>query len=174
MSYYILTQTGAVIARTTVQKVTNLEVQIDDYKALLAEYDSETHRRFKEDDFQVEGDNPNPEYWAEFMEFDEDFQEEFKNIVSDDNIKEADATFNPQVFDNTYLNTELVLTRDGGETTFACVTKRLKDANGLPIGTSNKNPILDTRVYEVEYTDRHKVSMAANAIAMNLFEQVDV
>ena len=79
MSYYILTQTGSVIARTTVQKVTNLEVQIDDYKELLAEYDSETHRRFKEDDFQVEGDKPNPEYWAEFMEFDEDFQEEFKN-----------------------------------------------------------------------------------------------
>ena len=39
MSYYLLTQTGSVISRTTVQRVTNLEVQIDDHKALFAEYD---------------------------------------------------------------------------------------------------------------------------------------
>ena len=48
---------------------------------------------------------------------------------------------------------ELALPREGGETTFAHVTKRLKDANGLPIGTSHENPILDTRFYEVEYAD---------------------
>ena len=64
MSYYTLTQTGSVISRTTVQRVTNLEVQIDYHKVLFAEYDSETRRRFKEDDFQVEGDKPIPEDWA--------------------------------------------------------------------------------------------------------------
>ena len=35
------------------------------------------------------------------------------------------------------------------------------------------NPILYTRVYEVKYADVHKASMEANAIAMNLFVQVD-
>ena len=68
---------------------------------------------------------------------------------------------------------ELALPRDGGETTFARVTKRLKYANGLPIGTSHKNTILDTKVYEVEYADGHKASMLDNAISMNLFSQVD-
>ena len=43
----------------------------------------------------------------------------------------------------------------------------------MPIGTSHENPLLDTRVYEVEYSDMHKASMAYNAISMNLFEQVD-
>ena len=85
------------------------------------------------------------------MEFDEDFQEEFNKIVSGDNIKEADATFNPEVFDDTYLNMELALPRDGGETTLARDTKHIKDANGLPIGTSHENPIVYTRVCEVEY-----------------------
>ena len=107
------------------------------------------------------------------MDFDEDCQEEFNKIVSDDNIKEVDATFAPEVFDDTYLNMELALPRDGGETTFARVTKRLKDANGFPIGTSHKNPILDTRVYEVEYADGHKSSMADNSISVNVFAQVD-
>ena len=64
MSYYILTQKGSVISRTTVQRVNNLEVQIYDHKALFAEYDSEIRRCFKEDDFQVEGDKPNYEDWV--------------------------------------------------------------------------------------------------------------
>ena len=107
------------------------------------------------------------------MKFDEASQEEFNKIVSNDNIKNADATFTPELFDDIYLNMELDLPRDGWETTFALVTKRLKDTNGLPIGTSHENPILDTRVYEVEYADGHKASMAANALDMYLFAKVD-
>jgi hypothetical protein len=43
----------------------------------------------------------------------------------------------------------------------------------LPIGTAHDNPILDSRMYEVVYQDDHKSVMAANAIAQNLFAQVD-
>ena len=43
----------------------------------------------------------------------------------------------------------------------------------MPVGTANDNPILDTRVYEVEYADGHKAALAANAIAENMFAQVD-
>ena len=43
----------------------------------------------------------------------------------------------------------------------------------LHIGTANENPILDTRVYEVKYVDGHKASLNANAIAQNMFAQVD-
>jgi hypothetical protein len=52
--------------------------------------------------------------------------------------------------------------------------KRLRDGNGLPIGTANNNPILDTRMYEVEYPDGHKAALAANAIAENMFAQTDM
>ena len=68
---------------------------------------------------------------------------------------------------------EVALPRDCDGTEFARVTKRLRDANGIPIGTANDNPILDTRVYEVEYLDGHKASLSPNAIAKNLFAQVD-
>ena len=43
----------------------------------------------------------------------------------------------------------------------------------MPIGTAHDNPILDTRVYEVEFPDGHRASLSANAIAENLFAQVD-
>ena len=65
------------------------------------------------------------------------------------------------------------LPRYRGETTFACITKRLKDGNIFSIGTSHENPILDTRVYGVEYADGYKDSMSSNSITMNLFAQVD-
>lgn len=49
----------------------------------------------------------------------------------------------------------------------------MRDANGIPIGVANDNPILDTRVYEGEYMDGRKASLAANAIATNTFAQID-
>jgi len=58
------------------------------------------------------------------MEFDEDFQEEFSNIVSNDDIKEADDEFTAEVCDDTYLNMELALpSGDGAQPAFARVTK---------------------------------------------------
>lgn len=47
------------------------------------------------------------------------------------------------------------------------------DSNGIPIRTSNDNPLLDSRSYEVEYLDRYKASLSANEIDQNLFAQVD-
>ena len=35
------------------------------------------------------------------------------------------------------------------------------------------NPILDTRMYEVEYQDGHTAALSANLIAENIFSQVD-
>ena len=60
---------------------------------------------------------------------------------------------------------------DGPE--FARVNKRFKDKYGRPIGISADNPILDTRVYEVEYTDGYKTVVTANAIGSTFFSQVN-
>ena len=68
---------------------------------------------------------------------------------------------------------EIALPRDSNGPEYAKVTKRLRDANGRPIGKAHNNPILDTRLYEVEYLDGHKASLTANTIAENLFSQVD-
>ena len=57
--------------------------------------------------------------------------------------------FTPEIIDDTYMNMKIVLPRDTEGPYFACVTKHIKDANGLPIGTANENSILNTRVYEI-------------------------
>ena len=48
---------------------------------------------------------------------------------------------------------ELALDRHNYGPEFARVNKILKDKDGRPIGIAAENPILDTRMYKVEYAD---------------------
>ena len=69
---------------------------------------------------------------------------------------------------------ELAVPRgDNSNPQYAKVTKRLRDTDGIPIGTVNETPILDSHMYEVEYQDGTKASLVANYIAENLFAQID-
>ena len=95
-------------------------------------------------------------------------------MVSNSEIREADEEFTPDTYDDRYLNMELAVPRgDNPNPQYAKVMKRLRDAEGIPIVMSNENPILDSRMYEVEYQDGTKASLAANDIAENLLAQVD-
>ena len=96
----------------------------------------------------TEGAKTNPASWAEIIGDDSDFDEEFQSIISDKDLPEADDFFTPYLYDG-YLHMELAFDRSENIPSFAKVTKRLRDAQGLPIGTANDNPILDTCMYEV-------------------------
>ena len=111
MSCWVLTQSGTVISRTAVQRVTNPDKETDEVKQSINEFDVEVNRRFKEEekDFTHDGAKPNPEDWSECLENDADFQEEFDRIVNDPNVPEADDSFTPDVFGDTYVNMELAI-----------------------------------------------------------------
>ena len=110
---------------------------------MFLELDEEIKRCIKSDDFPVDGDLPDPVKWADMLEDDKDFREDFNRIYQHKDIPEADDVFTTEIMDDTSTNTEVELPRDTEGPDFARVTKRLKDANGLPIGTANENPILD-------------------------------
>jgi hypothetical protein len=50
---------------------------------------------------------------------------------------------------------------------------RKRDRDGKPIGKRNENPLLDTRVYEVQYPNGATTEITANLSAENIFSQVD-
>ena len=54
------------------------------------------------------------------------------------------------------------------------VKSQVKDHEGDPIGVTNQNPILDTRDYEVEFTDGGRVELGAYVIAECMYAQCDV
>lgn len=174
MTYWILQSNLEIVARSTVWRITNLEKETDSMKTALKEYDEEVKRRLKENDFpEVDGDKPTPEAWADLVEGDEDFREEFFKVYQDSDIKEADDMPSPEIMDESFINMELALPRDGDGPEFARVKKRMRDSEGNPIGRASNNLAEDTRVFEVEFADGHTASMAANAISENLFAQVD-
>jgi hypothetical protein len=94
MSCWMLTKSGTVISRTTVQRVTNPEKESEEIKASIQDHNTEINRRFKEEEeLNYDGAKPNPEDWSEYLENDPDFQEEFDDIVDDSNVPEADDDF---------------------------------------------------------------------------------
>jgi hypothetical protein len=58
---------------------------------------------------------------------------------------------------------KLAIPKDGDGPEFAGVARRLRDKDGLSIGTANDSPMLDTRMYVVEFPDGHNASLVANA-----------
>ena len=102
-----------------------------------------------------DGSKPHPEDWADLLESDPDFNEEFNRCFNNQDIAEAD-NHTPDILDDTYLQMELAMPRESDGPEYSRVTKIIKDAKGLPIGTANDNPILDTCIYEVEYFDGYK------------------
>ena len=64
---------------------------------------------------------------------------------------------------------EPALDRHDGGPEFERVSKRLKDKDGRLIRIAAYNPILDIRMYGVEYSDGYKTVMTASAITSNLF-----
>lgn len=135
MAYWILNDKGEVVSRSTVQRVTNLELQTDEAKEEFKAFDAEIKRRFDEDDLPVEGSKPDPEHWAELIDHDEDFNQEFMNTVDDEHVAEEDDSFTPDTSWDEYLNMELAIPRDEEGPTYARVTKRLKDQQAILLGS---------------------------------------
>ncbi len=110
------------------------------------------------------------------MDEDKDFASELNNVISHSQIPEADNIFTPEEFNDTYLRKEIAIAREAGTeegVEYGKVTKRLRNAEGRPIGTAHDNPLLDTQEYKVEFRDGHKKSLYANLIAQHLYSQID-
>ena len=169
MSYWILPPSGIPEVRSTVQRLTMLEQQTDSIRQRMDEFDKRIKTKFQ-GDFHIDDDgNRNTELLGSLMD-DPDFIEEFHKSFSNEDVPEADNT--PDAYDP-YLAMEVSIDRGGEQPAFAKVTKRLKDSNGNPIGVANRNPILDTRLYEVQFFDGETMPLTANLVAENMFAQVN-
>ena len=135
MSYWILTEAGRVIARTTVQRVTNLELSTVEVQQRCQHYDERVTEVLNDANHVVPHDNDIVlQDWNDYpVDEDPDFVEEFQHVISDQSVPEQDDNFTPDVFDDTYLHMEIALPRGGGDqedTQFAKVVKRLRDKEG--------------------------------------------
>ena len=90
MCYHIINQNGKVVARSSVQRVTQLELQTTEYKTMFKALDKSIKERLDIKDRSYAGAKPNPEDWADLIDTDPEFNEEFNKIFNNSNIPEAD------------------------------------------------------------------------------------
>ena len=55
----------------------------------------------------------------------------------------------------------------------ATIKQRKQDSSGVPTGEPNSNPILDSRVYEVEFPDRQGEEYLLNTLVESMIAQTD-
>jgi hypothetical protein len=150
MSYFILKDNCTVISRTTVQRVPEIERTQPQNMTLMEAYNKQIARLIKDDQHILGGyDFGDPSAWK-MMPDDDDPEYRDEVVMANDLRPEVDESFTPDMYDDTYLRREVALPRGPGEEPIVGrVTKRLRDANNLPIGLANELPTLDSRMYEV-------------------------
>ena len=70
------------------------------------------------------------------------------------------------------MNTEISISK-GGSLARGRVKSRKRDADGNLTGRANDDPVLDTRVYNVEFDDSDVTKLTANMIAQAMYSQCD-
>ena len=96
--------------------------------------------------------------------YSDDIEGTYEHIADIDDVT-------PEEADN-YVGAEVTI-QHGGRMQVGKVKRRARDDDGELTGTSNPNPILDTRTYEVEFDDGSSAEYSANIIAENMFAQCD-
>ena len=103
-------------------------------------------------------------------ENDKSFTQLYQNVLNDKSIPEEDD----RVDRDQYINMEVNINRgDKNGMERATVKRRALDVNGEPMGNAHKNPLLDSRQFEVEYIDGTIETLSANIIAESILAQID-
>ena len=168
LCYWLVTENGKVIARTTVQHVTRDDYLDDKVKQQIEQFDTNLENRLDDTNFYTDqaGD-------AIF------YLEDEEGPTLQDDITTNDEETTPEADDLTddmidkYIGAELIFDVGSGDERRGKVVKRSRGLDGTAIGQSHTNPLFDTREYVVEFTDGSTDLYMANIIAENMYAQVD-
>ena len=180
MSYWILPTSGIPISCTTVQKLTELEKQTDEWKRRMDSFTQSIETKLGNSAKDIDIPDKDligipQEYLIGLEKEDDEFYHQFTKVINDASLLEADDSYNQEYGkkDN-YIGMKLGIVRGpDGDVQQAHVKKRVVDDEGRPLGIANDNPILDLRQYEVEFLDGETEILTANLIAENILAQVD-
>jgi len=176
MCFWVLLPNEEFIARSTVIPIPDMDLNDAILKERMNQFTLKLHDSI--------GDHTTAVVKEETVNDDKIYYDAFFDTTQDDDItwpweKEldelplADETEATLEALDIYIGTQVVLPGTDGETVLAKVAGRKRDHNGLLVGTDNQNPILDTRVYQVEFPDGHLEEYSTNMIAEALYSQVD-
>ena len=170
MTYLIINENGKVMSRSTVQRITNLELQQEETKIKCAAFMIKLNNYLGDPDAHIITD-PNPD--EHYIELNNEEQKEIIKSMGDISIDQVPGDPDSFTADSVdpLINSQIKLSR-GTDNTYDIgkVSKRLKDVHGNPIGKRDDNPDLDTRLYDVTWSDGSTEPLFANTITQNLYD----
>jgi hypothetical protein len=176
MCYWILTATASYIARSTVIPIPDEDLQSDSLKERMNNFDCSikdiignhdhaivNSEVLNNDDVYCDALFLPPEESATLNPWDDTFAklEDFEE--NENTLKVLDE----------YLGANVCLPGNDGDEVLCKVKGRKRDTNGIPIGERNNNPILDSRIFQVEFPDGHIEEYSTNVIAEAILSQAD-
>ena len=171
---YLILDNGQFIARSSVVAIPLEDMASHDLKVQMTKFMSNLeskigNHRIPEFDPNV----PSSIYYDAFGDkFDDDAVDlPYGEEILDMKTTEIDESYLDSL--DEYIGANVVIPGRDALPVLAKVKKRKRDADGIPIGQSNPNPILDSRVYELEFPDGRVDEYSVNVISENLMQQVD-
>jgi hypothetical protein len=152
MCYWVLMATGKPIARSTVQPITEADMMTEAVNLELQSFNETISLKLTQDVVQSK-DIDLPDYLGYFDNNILDKQYEtplYETIEPEAAMPEMDE-FTLDDFDK-YISVEVLLPK-GDEMVLGKVIGRKRDIDDNPIGMANNNPILDARLYEVQFPE---------------------
>jgi hypothetical protein len=149
MCMHVLKPNGRVIQRSTVGPLTTAEMNSEVYKQQMKSFMHSIYAgplggAMTDKELNDSGDSEDLYTTPTYAPYADDIRGE------EPTMPEADI-FTMDAFDK-YIEAQLELPLHDAMAS-ATVVRRRHDADGNPIGKSNANPLLDTRIYEVSFPD---------------------
>ena len=170
MTQAVLTITGKVVPRRTCAPLTISEINSPSEKDKRNKFDNAILKLFG-DSMTVPDIKPKPIDTDIFDLLDDDVEEPIQSLEEDPIDADGTTAFEKPVTD-ALIHAELVLPH-GEKMSNAKVKGRAKDMNGDEVGTFDPNPLLNSVLYDVEFSDGDIRQYSANIIAENMYSQVD-
>jgi Reverse transcriptase (RNA-dependent DNA polymerase) len=180
LCYWLITESGKIIAKTSVEHVTRSDYLEADKKADIDKFNQQLEESLSDENFIIEGEGEFESMYLDDIDDDENHGVVYMNDKDTPNPEEYDDMHigdRPEEDDeeaiDQYLNVELLMNMGTNDERRGRVVKRSRGLDGEPIGRAHTNPLFDTREYEVEFTDGAHEKYQANVIAENMYAQVD-
>ena len=183
MCQAILQQNGQIVPRRSLRRLTAHELSVTNeaeaskranFDAAITKKlgDSMTVVKVRHPRHHLRSSTPQDDYDRENFVPYEDEEVSPAQPMEADVVGDAGMPINTDSLQDLLVNAEVLLPH-GEASQMAKVVRKAVDGDGKLIGSFDKNPILNSLVYEVEFPDGVMKSYAANIIAENILYQVD-
>jgi hypothetical protein len=172
MCQWVLRANGKVVPCRTVRPLREDEIQDAGVIKQQQIFDGLIERRWGT---SINPPKSEPSVDEDFEDFDEDAPES-PTIDIEDAVDGKGKLINQQPAWDKILLAEIAINKDTPAGPAVCkgtVKRRAIAPTGKTVGTYDRNPLMNTMVYEVEFEDGDTVEYSANSIAENMLRQID-